>query len=399
MSRMKTSVLLFSDDKEISSSVQKAVSGIEGVRLNSEELSVSNLNGKAMEMAADNNIVIFATDPGNASDLTAIQELNSKRSNDTVFLALTDSDIPLAKARALSDAGVDDVLPYPLPEGELTKQVDKWVKKRATAFASSGDRQGVVIPVVQARGGIGSTTVAVNLADHLVVRKSRFRKEAGNDVAIVDLDVQFGSVGDFLDVEAQGSLMQMATGGVMPDASWVQQSMTEAEGGLKVLTAPIDFMPLDALNDMQIEALIDALRRSHDYVVIDLPRAIVSWIAPIMAVADEVVVVTDTTVPSIRSAKRLIDFYTAENPSLKVNVVINHEKKPLVQGHHHKEAASVLEHKFEHWLPHDPKAARTAIDYGKPLSSVAPRSDLNKAITALAKSTMKAFPMVDRVTH
>ena len=240
---MKTSVLLFSDDKEISSSVQKAVSGIEGVRLNSEELSVSNLNGKAMDMAADNNIVIFATDPGNAADLSAIEELNSKRSNDTVFLALTDSDIPLAKARALSDAGVDDVLPYPLPEGELTKQVDKWVKKRATAFASSGDRQGVVIPVIQARGGIGSTTVAVNLADHLVVRKSRFRKEAGNDVAIVDLDVQFGSVGDFLDVEAQDSLMQMATGGVVPDASWVQQSMTEAEGGLKVLTAPIDFMP------------------------------------------------------------------------------------------------------------------------------------------------------------
>ena len=399
MPRLKTSVLLFSDDKEISSSVQKAVSGIEGVRLNSEELSVSNLNGKAMDMATDNNIVIFATDPENAADLSAIETLNAKRSNDTVFLALTDSDIPLAKARALSDAGVDDVLPFPLPLDELTKQVDKWVKKRAASFASSGDRQGAIIPVIQARGGIGGTTVAVNLADHLVVRKSRFRKEAGNDVAIVDLDVQFGSVGDFLDVDSQDALMQMATGGVVPDAMWVEQSMAETDGGLKVLTAPSDFMPLDGINDHQISALIDALRRSHDYVVIDLPRAIVSWIAPIMSVADEVIVVTDTTVPSIRSAKRLIDFYTAENPTLKVNVVINYEKKPLVLHHHHKEAASVLEHKFEHWLPHDPKAARAAIDYGKPLSSVAPRSDLNKAITALAKSTMKAFPMVDRVTH
>ena len=109
--------------------------------------------------------------------------------------------------------------------------------------------------------------------------------------------------------------------------------------------------------------------------------------------------VTDTTVPSIRSAKRLIDFYKGENPGLKINIVINHEKKPLVQGQHHKEAARALDQKFEHWLPHDPKAARASVDYGKPLSAVAPRSDLNKAVTALAKATMTALPAVERATN
>lgn len=394
MSRNRTSILLFSDDKEISSSVQNALSSVPGLKVKAEDVSVANINGHAIELAAENDIVIFATDPENAQDISAIRTLDQRRKEGTVFLALTDSGISLARARALSDVGVDDVLPYPMPAGELTKQIDKWIKKLSAASAS--DHEGIIIPVVQARGGIGSTTVAVNLADHLIAPKGRFRKDAGNKVALVDLDLQFGSVGDFLDVPPQNAIYQMAAGGVVPDAMWVEQSMTETASGLMVLSAPEDFMPLDAVSDKQIEGLVDTLRRNYDYVVLDLPRALVSWVQPVMNVADELIVVTDTTVPSIRSAKRLIDFYKGENPGLKVNVVINHEKRPLVQGQHHKEAARVLEQKFEHWLPHDPRAARTSVDYGKPLSAVAGRSDLNKAITALAKATLKAMPAVER---
>lgn len=399
MSRNRTSILLFSDDKEISASVQAALAEVQGLKMRAEETSVANINGHAIEMAADNDIVIFATDPDNADDITAIRTLDQRRSEGTVFLALTDSNISLARARALSDAGVDDVLPYPMPEGELSRQVDKWIKKLSAASASAGEREGVVIPVVQARGGIGSTTVAVNLADHLLGQKGRFRKEAMHRVALIDLDLQFGSVGDFLEVAPQNAILQMAAGGVIPDAMWVEQSMSKTEHGLDVLTAPEDFMPLEAVGVQQIEALITTLRRNYDYVVLDMPRVLVPWIQPVVEVADELILVTDTTVPSIRSAKRLMEFHRGENPGLTVLPVINHEKRPMVQAQHQKEAARALDLKFEHWLPHDPKAARASVDYGKPLSAVAPRSDLNKAITALAKATLKAMPVVERATH
>lgn len=399
MSRTKTSVLLFSGDKEISLTIQNALKGVAGIALRSEETSVAEINGRALDMAAKSDIVMFATDPDNAADLSAIKTLNARRDSDTVFLALADSDISLSRARALSDAGVDDVLPYPMSDEELSRQIEKWLKKLAAAAAASGDRRGVVLPVVKARGGIGSTTVAVNLADSLMTRKSRFRKEVSNSVVIVDLDVQFGTVGDFLDVDPQEAFVQMARGGVVPDALWVEQTISETPGGLKVLTAPEEFMPLDSVNEAQIAALIDTLSRSHDYVVVDMPRALVAWVEPVMAAADEAIFVTDTTVPSIRATRRLIDFFRGENPTLETNVVINHEKKPMVQAQHHKEAARVLEQKFEHWLPHDPKAARLAIDYGKPLSEVAPRSDLSKSIAHLAKSITKAMPAVETATH
>ncbi len=157
-------------------------------------------------------------------------------------------------------------------------------------------------------------------------------------------------------------------------------------------------MPLQAINAKQNDALVDALRKTHDYVVIDLPRALVDWIEPVVSNADEIIIVSDTSVPSVRATRRLMDFYLADNPGLSIEVVINHEKRPMMQPAHHKEAARVLEKKFEHWLPHDPKAARSAVDFGKPLSEVATRSDLLKGIANLARATAKRLPMGDRVS-
>lgn len=388
-----TSVLVISDDSAVSNAVTLALAGKPRVKLTSENRSVASLNGTAVKLAAENDIVVFATDPGNKSDLSAIAALNAERQANSVFLALTDRDIPLSRARALSDAGVDDVLPFPVTEEELGRQIGKWLSKIAQSKSGGGGKEGSVVAVAQARGGIGATTVAVNLADQLLVRKSRFRREQGNAVALVDLDIQFGAVGDFLDIDPQEGVMQMAQGGILPDSMWVEQSMAETPGGLRVLAAPPDFVPLDSLEAKQVEALIDAIRRAHDYTVIDLPRALVGWIEPVIATADEIVIVTDTTVPSIRATRRLMDFYLASNPGLPIEVVINHEKKPMLQAAHHKEAARVLETKFEHWLPHDPKAARAGVDFGKPLSEVAGRSDLAKAIGFLARATTKRLPM------
>lgn len=392
-----TSVLLISDDSGVSNAVTVALADKRRVRLEAENRTVASLNGAAVQMAAENDIVVFATDPGNKEDLSAIKALNAQRRDNSIFLALADRDISLARARALSDAGVDDVLPFPITGDELARQMDKWLQK-AAGSRSGGGKEGAVIAIAQARGGIGATTVAVNLADQLLVRKSRFRREPANSVAIVDLDLQFGAVGDFLDVDPQESLMQLATGDVMPDEMWVEQSLSETSGGLSVLTAPAQFMPLGAINAKQIETLIEALRRAHDYVVIDLPRALVDWIEPVIGSADEIAIVTDTTVPSVRATRRLMDFYLADNPGLAVEVLINHEKRPMMQAAHHKEAARVLEKKFEHWLPHDVKAARSAVDFGRPLSEVAPRSDLTKAIGAYGKAVMQRMPMGERMS-
>jgi Flp pilus assembly CpaE family ATPase len=392
----KSSILLISADEKIADAVSAALSSLENTEISLEASTVSGLNGTAVKMAQKHDVVIFATDPSNAADLAAIEALTEQRKPGAIYLALTDADLPLSKARALSRAGVDDVLPYPMANDELIEQVNSLLAEKRAAFletiTGSGGGRGRVIAVQQARGGVGSTTVAVNLADQLLERKGTFKKGATNRVVIVDLDIQFGTVGDFLDIEEQEGLLQLAAENFVPDAMWIEQSIVRLPSGLAVMAAPQKFAPIDALDPPQVEALIKTLKSMFDYVVVDLPRALVSWLEPLLAETDELIIVTDMTVPSVRATRRLMDFVLADNQQLKIEVVINHEKKPMLQKEHHKEASRALDVTFTYWIPDDPKAAREAVDVGKPVSEVAGRSELAKAIGVLAKGTIAAFP-------
>ena len=390
-----SSILLISSDEDIASSVGNALDGIEGARVTRQDMSVSQMNGSAVELAASHDIVIFATDPSNAADLSAIEVMTDQRGEETIYLALTDGDLPLSKARALTRVGVDDVLPFPSAGQEIVEQVNQWIAKKRAAIEerySNAGAQGRLIAVQQARGGIGSTTIAVNLADQLLDRRGTFKKEATNRVVVVDLDLQFGTVGDFLDVDEQEGLLQLAAESFLPDAHWVEQSLVRLPSGLAVLAAPQRFAPLDSLQPEQVATLIATLKSMFDYVVVDLPRALVGWIEPVLEEADRLFIVMDMTVPAVRATRRLMDFVLADNAQLAIEVIVNREKKPMMLREHHREAAKALDVTFNHWIADDPKAARVAVDYGKPVSEVAGRSELAKGIFALSRATLTALP-------
>jgi len=88
-----TSVMLISDDQGVENAVTLALAGKRRVKLTAENRSVSGLNGAAVRMAAEHDIIVFATDPGNKDDMNAIRALNAERSETSIFLALTDRDI------------------------------------------------------------------------------------------------------------------------------------------------------------------------------------------------------------------------------------------------------------------------------------------------------------------
>ncbi|MBV1867310.1 MAG: AAA family ATPase [Marinosulfonomonas sp.] len=389
--KMKSkSILVISPEQSVWDAIENAVSDTPDVRVDTEASTLSQINGKAVKMASDYDVVLFQTSDDGDADINAIQALAKDRANGTVLVAMADDDISLSQARALNHAGVDEVLPISMIGAEIADQIVK-IDRASQAAATNAAPLGKIIAVAQARGGAGSTTVAVNLADQLQGRnKSRVPAKPGK-VALVDLDLQFGTVGSFLDMDEQDTLLQLALDGTIPDATFLGQSMTTMHNGLSVLAAPSKFAPLDSLRTDQVAAILDTLRQSHEYVIVDLPRALVGWIEAIIERADELIIVTDISVSSVRHSRRLIDFFTIDNVTLPIQIVVNHEKKPLMQSSLHREAAKALERKLDHWLPHDPNAANAASDKGKPLSSVAPRSPLTKAVARLAKTTKADF--------
>jgi len=397
MTKSPNSVLVISPDSDVLDSIGTALQGPHDVRVDTENATLPQMNGSAVKLAASYDVVVFQTGPDERADMDAIKILAANRSSGTYLLALADGEISLTQARALNRAGVDEVLPVNGAGAEIGEQLSRLSRVNEAAAPVLAET-GKIIAVAQARGGVGSTTVAVNLADQLA-GKAKKRKTPQNKVALVDLDIQFGAVGTFLDLEEQETIFQIALDGTIPDATFLEQSMVKMANGLSVLAAPSKFVPLDALRADQVGAILETLAQSYDYVVVDLPRALVGWIEPVMRRADELIVVSDMSISSVRTCRRLIDFFTTDNVALPVRVVINHEKKPIFQSAIHREAAKVLERKLEHWLPHDPKAANVASDRGKPLSATGPRSQLSKAISRLAQSTQTKIPVKRQIAQ
>ncbi|MBD3678497.1 MAG: AAA family ATPase [Rhodobacteraceae bacterium] len=394
MQNAQKSIVLIGNDPGAISGVSLALREMPGVTLDERQATLSELNGTAIKLASRNDLIIFQTDFGSEGELDAIAGLRAGLNGNATLLALTNESASLADVRRLTRAGVDDVLPDTISPEELAEQIARLSRRNeapVTATAAPQIIRGKVISVAKAQGGVGSTTVAVNLADELLGRTGMLKKVSHNRVVVVDLDLQFGAVANFLDVPPSDALYELAMDGAEPDATFLSQSLTELPSGLSVLAAPSRFAPLEALKPTQIARLIELLQGQFDYVVVDMPRALVDWLSPILEKSDRMLMVTDSTVPSIRQARRLIDFFTEDNLSLQIDIVINNEKKPLVQASHHVEASKVLERPFNHWIPDDPRAAREAMDRGAPLTAVAGRSSLSKGIHRLGRDLMASL--------
>ena len=296
----------------------------------------------------------------------------------------------LTEARRLNEAGVDEVLPDTISTEALVAQIFRHSRRSDAAPEGARDRRraGKIIAVAPARGGVGATTLATNLAYSLLDRRGLRRKQAQNKVALVDLDLQFGTVASSLDIDPRDGFYTMATDGVLPDDTFLEQTLSDHASGLSVYTAPSRMIPLESITPEQITNLLTALRADHDYVVLDLPRTLVGWMSAVLETCDKLLLVTDSAVPSVRQARRLLDVYEEDNLALPVEIVMSGEKKPLFPKSHHREAARLLDRPLTHWLPHDPRAARRSIDRGVLLDEAARGSALRKSITAIGRAVM-----------
>lgn len=384
------SVVLIADDDAIKEAVGKAVAQLDGLSLEMREGTLASVNGSAVRFLNEQNLLIFRL--SDASDFDLVSQLRRQVGSSGALLALSDQNISLSDARMLKKSGVDEILPFPIGRDELSEQIQRLATPSSMLPAiyshPAQPRLGQVIAICPVRGGIGASTLAVNLADQLQDRTGTFRKRTRNRVAVVDLDLQFGTVATELDLTPSAGLYKMAHDGVKPDRTFLEQCLVRHSSGLEVITAPDEFMPLDAFNREQVAALVGTLRHEFDYVVLDLPRTLVDWLGAVVSTCDRMLMVTDSTVPSIRQAYRLIEFFSQERLEPPVEMVVTHEKKPIFRSGHHAEAEKVLGRELRHWLPHDPHHARIALDRGQLLTQAAKGSALSKAIRTLGRKIL-----------
>ncbi len=300
--------------------------------------------------------------------------------------------------------GADDFLPYPLPEGGLHETIEKLRKPAPTApvlvavpsaphpdeppahpgFKAKGDRNAVILPVHGLAGGCGASTFAANLAWEL----ANIAKD-GPRVCLIDFDFQFGSAATYLDLPRKEAVFDLLQDTERADSDGLLQAMLTFNDKLHVLTAPADMLPLDIVTGEDIGRIIDMAAANFDFVIIDMPRTVVSWTETVLQRAHVYFAMMELDLRTAQNALRLVRALKAEGlPHEKLRYVLNRAPRftDLSAKSRVKRMAESLDISIEVQLPDGGSAVTQANDHGLPLSETAAKNPLRKEIQKLAKS-------------
>ena len=244
------------------------------------------------------------------------------------------------------------------------------VRRTATrhAAASAGARQPCVTNVfLGAKGGAGTTTVAVNCA----VELARLTKRP---TAIVDLKPSLGEVALFLGVRPRFTVLDAIENLHRLDREFLRELMARHKSELDILAGSEQFDRPNQQDATAIEELLRVLSRLYDYIVIDAGNMINSTTASALYAADTVFLVTNPDVPSIRNAQRLVDRVRQLGAgSERVKILLNRvSDQSLIAP---KQIETALGYGIHHTFSSDYRTVSTALNSGVPLA-LANHSDL-----------------------
>lgn len=316
------------------------------------------------------DFVVFQARAGDPADLTALALLAERTQGRVQGVAMFDDALTEAARQAYLEAGAIDALHVPPAAAAEAPKAAK-----TTNLA-----QGQVSMILRARGGAGASTVATNLAVALA---------ASCKVVLVDFDIQNGNVAPLMDLPDCAEFSRLVQTQSLPDAGFLDRALRAHASGVHILAAPDVFAPMTALRVAMVDALLHQLCARFDHVIVDMPQTVMDWFEPVASRAARAFVVTDTSVPSVKRAKRLIEVMTEDHMTLPVVMVVNGEARPLFGSATVTEAARVLDRPLGHWIPADAKAARRARDMGVPMMIGARRSAAARAFRGIAATMLK----------
>jgi pilus assembly protein CpaE len=238
--------------------------------------------------------------------------------------------------------------------------------------------QGQVIVVAGTKGGVGTTFISTNLAVALA------RRFPGR-VLLADLARPFPHVGQFLDLKATHTIMDLMHSADKLDPIFVEKTVQQHKSKLDVLLSSPEY-DLEASRFTDIRALnniLTLLRSSYRWVVIDLGFWLDTLYNTLVQEADQVLLVTELTVPALHNLKKLKNLYHSWGlEEAKVNVVVNRFEKDYTLGL--RDLENIFRRPALATLPSEYASLIEAINQGVPLEEVAPRSKLWRRVEDLA---------------
>lgn len=287
-------------------------------------------------------------------------------------------------------AGARQFLTKPFTTDELLESIRQVYrldssKRRNFQYQAAGptqvkedtSNQGRIFCVYSPKGGVGRTTIATNLA---VALKQLTNKK----VALFDGSLFFGDIGVMLHLPNPKTILELVSRINEMDEDLLRDVMVPHSSGIKVLLAPLKPEEGEMVQAAHITRILQEMRRSFDYIVIDTWPSFAEPVLAMTDLADRILLIMTLELPTIKNTKGFLDICEKLGyPADKVMLVLNRADSKL--GIRTESVEDTLRKKFAASIPSDGRAVTTSINLGVPLVISDRELQFTKDINNLAK--------------
>jgi pilus assembly protein CpaE len=293
-------------------------------------------------------------------------------------IILIANELNIDEMSKVLEAGANKALCAPIDFKELSDSIILSFNREKTRISKNQavDKTSFlskVISVFGTKGGVGKTTLAVNLA----VSLAKARKK----LAILDLDLQFGDVGIFLDIDTADTIVELVQDNSDLDINTIKSYMVIHSTGINVLLAPKSPELAELVNSKSVEKIINTLKNYYDYIIIDNPPAFNDISLVALENSSAVLFVTNLDISSLKNTRVSFDILSSLGMLEKVLTVVNKDGISTIKT---KDAKKILDKDIFSIISNDNRVAVKALNRGVPIVLDSPKSVVSSAINSLA---------------
>ncbi len=241
------------------------------------------------------------------------------------------------------------------------------------------DPIGRIVAFVGAKGGVGSSTIAHNIA---WLASSKYMV----DTIVSDLDMAFGTAGLNFNQDPAHGMAEAIGSSDRLDQTMLERLLTKCSDRLSLLSAPAQVEKALGINVDTLEPIIDAIRSSAPLIILDVPNVWTDWSKQLLSNADDVIITSTPDLASLRNTKNLFDFLTTARPNDKAPLVILNQvgvqKRPEIPVSEFSKALGIAPIAV---IPFDAFVFGTASSNGQMIAEVNAKSKPAEEIQALAQ--------------
>lgn len=278
-------------------------------------------------------------------------------------------------------AGVRKVLQLPIDVKILTENIEiayNIEKSRLeNADLTAANMQSRIITVFGAKGGIGKTTIAVNLAVLLA--------KMGKKVAIIDADLQFGDVNVYFDIDPKDTIAELSQGKDSGNIDAIKRIMALHFSGVSVVCAPKSPEYAEYVTANIVETMINTMRPYYDYVLVDTAPQFNDVTMAAIENANLVLLVAAPDISTLRNTKISLNILESLQQREKTEIIVNRMTKGMISI---KDMQRVLGVQVKNTIALDFKIAANCHNKGLPIVLDSPKSEIGKDLVKLAKNVV-----------